>query len=921
MARQVVPETGSRRRTFSDDLYLLVGILGDVIQETAGADAFALEEAVRAGGKRLRNGDAGAGELLDALIQGADSDDLRMLIRAFTNYFQLNNLVEDSERIRRVRRRERENPDVPRRGSIHEAIGALARRGVSARQMQEMLDQADIRFVLTAHPTEARRRTIIDKLARIFHTIRDLDERQALPREVDRARTMMASAISGLWASNELRITQPTVQDELRATLVYFGASLAPVLTGIYRDIEEALEDVYPDQPVTVPSFIRFGSWIGGDRDGNPFVTPEVTVEALQMMRVAAIDLLYDRLRWLAGRVSVHNKMVPPTPLLNERLERYGAMFPQLDAFLAVNNEGEPYRHLLTLMRERLAATRDNAPHAYGTSGELLDDLRLVDRALREQHLGRIANGDLRDIIRLVDVFGFHLAVLDIRDHASRHRATVDWLFRHAGIEDDYAALPESTRVEVLRRAISDPRPLVYQHAAGVPDIAAEVLETFRTIRNHLNEQTTPVVPAYIISNSETASDLLEVLLLAKETGLCDTGGRNARIRIVPLFEERHTLQRAATTMHALLEMPEYRAALEDSGGVQEVMVGYSDSNKDAGYFASSWGLYQAQRQLADLFGEYGVDFMFFHGRGGAVGRGGGPTNKAILALPHNTVQGRIKVTEQGEVISTRYANPEIAHREIELAVGAVLAKSFPLRDWDGGEETPEEAATFACIMERMGEVSAATYRDLVYGDPDFVTFFYQATPIDAISRLQLGSRPAKRAGTNDIRQLRAIPWVFSWTQCRIILPGWFGLGTALQAAIDEYGLDQLQRLWLNRPFLHSTLSNAEMAIAKADMGIAARYIQLVQDETIRDRIWSRIREEYELTVRMILAVTGEERLHDRDPRLQRTFERRNPYVDPLSLIQVELLRRWRASDDDPELIEALQLAVNGIAGGLRNTG
>lgn len=406
-----------------------------------------------------------------------------------------------------------------------------------------------------------------------------------------------------------------------------------------------------------------------------------------------------------------------------------------------------------------------------------------------------------------------------------------------------------------------------------------------------------------------------------KESGLCDVGGRDARLRIVPLFEDRRSLQESPLVMRTLLDMPEYRAALESSGGVQEVMVGYSDSNKDAGYFASSWELFRAQRELADLFAGYGIEFMFFHGRGGAVGRGGGPTNKAILALPHNTVQGRIKMTEQGEVISTRYSTPEIAHRELELAIGAILAKSFPLRDWDGGDETPEQAQRFAEIMDRMSEVSTRKYRDLVYGDPDFTSFFYQATPIDAISRLQLGSRPAKRSSTNDITQLRAIPWVFSWTQCRIILPGWYGLGTALQFAIEEYGLEELQHLWEHKPSLHSTISNAEMAIAKADMSIAERYVQLVEDDEIRDRIWTQIRAEYDLTVRMILAITGEEKLHDRDPRLQRTFERRNPYVDPLSLIQVELLRRWRANGENPELIETLHLAVNGIAGGLRNTG
>ncbi len=908
-------------RSFSSDLYLLVGILGDVIQETAGADAFELEEAVRAGAKALRAGDPAASGQLDALITGADSDELRMLIRAFTNYFQLNNIVEDSERIRRVRRREAANPQSPRRGSIHEAIAALARRGITASQMQTLLDQADIRFVLTAHPTEAKRRTIIDKLSRIFATIRRLDEQGALPREVDRARTMMASAISGLWASNELRITQPTVQDELRATLVYFNVSIAPVLVDIYRDIEEGLAEVYPDETVTVPSFIRYGSWIGGDRDGNPFVTPDVTIEATELMRGAAIELLYDRLRWLAGRVSVHDAMVKPTPMLDPLLERYSEMFPDRYRELAVYNEGEPYRQVLTLMRERLEASRNRLSTGYQNANELLDDLRLVDAALRSQNMSRIANGDLKDIIRLVEVFGFHLAMLDVRDHAGRHHLTVDWMLRHARVEENYSELDVDERAALLQRIINEPRPLVYDHETDCPDVAQEVLTTFDTIRDHLLDHHTGKSPAYIISNAASPADMLEVLLLMKESGLCGVGGENAKLRIVPLFEDRQTLHDSPVTMRTLLEMPEYRLALESSGGVQEVMVGYSDSNKDAGYFASSWGLFRAQQNLAALFAEFDVEFEFFHGRGGAVGRGGGPTNKAILALPHNTVQGRIKMTEQGEVISTRYANPEIAHRELELAIGAVLAKSFPLRDWDGGDETPEEAARFAEIMERMDGVSTRKYRDLVYGDPDFVTFFYHATPIDAISRLQFGSRPAKRSSTNDINQLRAIPWVFSWTQSRIILPGWYGLGTALQDSIDEYGVDALQQVWQHKPFMHSTLSNAEMAIAKADMSIAERYVQLVENEAIRDRIWHQIREEYELTVQMLLTVTGEDRLHDRDPRLQKTIERRNPYVDPLSLIQVELLRRWRETGDDADLVETLHLSVNGIAGGLRNTG
>lgn len=913
--------TRERHRSFSDDLYLLAGLLGDVIRSVADEGAFALEEDVRAAAKDLRREVSGAGERLDALIESADTAELRMLIRAFTNYFQLNNIAEDSERIRRVRRREQQNPDSPRRGSIHETVQALARRGITAEQVTDLLAQAKVRFVLTAHPTEARRRTIIDKLSRIFATIRELDERDALPREVERARAWLASTIAELWTSNELRTQKPTVQDELRATLVYFNVSLIDTMTAIYRDIEEALAVVYPEQRVEVPPFVTFGSWIGGDRDGNPFVTPDVTVEALGIMRDTALGTLHERLTQLAGRISVSEAMVPPTRRLQPLLATYGAMFPELDQYLARNNAGEPYRHLLTLMRERLREVRSGGMHAYRTPQELLVDLREVEAALREQSAGMIVGGDLHDVIRIVEVFGFEMATLDLRDHAKRHEAAVAHMLAKAGVEADYAALDEAARQRVLVREIADPRPLVTLFDLDASTLPGEVIETFRTVRKLLNGAYPRAIETYIVSNTAAPSDLLEVLLLMKETGLAEPGGSGARLRIVPLFEEGGTLAASRETMGALLDEPVYRAALESSGGVQEIMVGYSDSNKDAGYFASSWGLYRAQEELAGLMSERGVPFMFFHGRGGAVGRGGGPTNKAILALPRDTVHGRIKITEQGEVISARYSTRPIAHREAELAVGAVLARSFPVRDWDGGEETAEEHEAIHAMMDRMAEVSTAAYRDLVYGDPDFVRFFHEATPIDAISRLQLGSRPAKRTTSSDIRDLRAIPWVFSWTQCRIILPGWYGLGTAMQAGIDAYGLDALRDVYERKPFFQTMLANAEMAINKADMGIARRYVDLVEDKELRDRIWARLQDEYRLTVEMLLRVTDQQRLHERTPTLQRTIERRNPYVDPLSIIQVELLRRWRRTPDDPDLIDTLHLAVNGIAGGLRNTG
>ncbi|HVL22882.1 MAG TPA: phosphoenolpyruvate carboxylase [Thermomicrobiales bacterium] len=908
-------------RSLSDDVYLLAGLLGEVIQSLAGEDAFALEEEVRSLAKQVRRDDQEASERLDGVIRDANTDDLRVLIRAFTNYFQLINLAEDSERIRRVRRREHAAPDDPRRGSIREAIQILVDRGVDAAQMRSLLAQAQVRFVLTAHPTEARRRTVIDKLARIFSVIRDLDERHALPREVRRARSWLASTIAELWSSNELRVQKPTVQDEVRAVLVYFGSTLVRVIPEIYRDLEETLADLYPGEEIEVPPFLTFGSWIGGDRDGNPFVTPEVTVEALHIMRDAATGYLELRLTELAGRLSVSDLMVRHVARVDPLLTRYGALFPELDHELAIINAGEPYRRLVTLFRERLRATRRGEAAGYARPSELVDDLREIEVALEEQSAAMIVGGELHDVIRIVQVFGFQFATLDIRDHAKRHEAAVTHMLAASGVEADYGALDEPARQALLVREIDNPRPIVPLDFDDFPDIPREVITTFRTIRSLLDSGFTGAMETYIVSNTETPSDILEVLLLMKESRLAAPGGDDARLRIAPLFEEGKTLQSAPQTMGTLLDAPAYRRALATSGGTQEIMIGYSDSNKDVGYLASSWELYQAQRQLAELLSARQVPFVFFHGRGGSVGRGGGPTNIAILALPVHTLNGRIKMTEQGEVISARYSTVPIAHRELELALGAILVQSFQTTDWRAQTEEKPDAGQFEAVLDDMADVSAATYRELVYGDPDFVSFFQEATPIDAISRLQLGSRPAKRASTNDIRDLRAIPWVFSWTQARIILPGWYGIGTALEEGVRRYGLEQIRTMERHWPFFAATLSNAELALSKADLGIAERYVRLVQDDDLRRRIGNQLRDEYHRSLRMILEITGQERLLDREPVLQRSIDRRNPYVDPLSVIQVELLRRWRQQPDDEDLIQTLHLAVNGIAGGLKNTG
>lgn len=906
---------GARR--LSDDVYLLAGLLGDVITSMAGEDAFALEEKARSLAKRLRTGDDSAGEELSTLVRDSDTSDLRILIRAFTNYFQLVNLAEDSERIRRLRAREHADPARARRGSIRDALQTMVEAGVDAEAMQHLLNGAHVRLVLTAHPTEARRRTVIAKLARIFATIRDLDERHALPHEVDRASDLLGSTIAELWSSNELRGTSPTVLDEVRGVLVYFGSTLVDVIPRLYRDLEDALKDAYPDQRIDVPPFLTFGSWIGGDRDGNPSVIPEVTEEALHVMRTAAASLLEHRLTELSGRLSLSDAMVAPSERLQPLIADYSRRFPELAERLEMHNAGEPYRQLVILMRERVRATGRSAPDGYHRASQLLDDLRTIEEALTEQSADMILGGELHDVIRLVEVFGLEFAQLDIREHAKRHAEALDEVLRASGVEERYLELDEESRRALLIREINDPRPLVPLDLEGLPEQARQVIDVFRMIRRLLSHGYHDAVQTYIISGTDDVSNMLEVLLLMKETRLAHVGGHDALLRIVPLFEEGGTLAASHETMRSLLDHPEYRNALDGAGGVQEIMIGYSDSNKDVGYLASTWRLHQAQRRLAALLEERNVAYEFFHGRGGSIGRGGGPTNVAVMALPAGTVNGRIKMTEQGEVISTRYSTEQIAHRELELTVGSILSHQVT---GDVVIDT-DERERFESVVERMAETSSAVYRALVYDDPEFITFFHQATPIDAIAQLQLGSRPAKRTPSNEIEDLRAIPWVFSWTQARMILPGWYGVGTALDDAIDRHGLELLMIMDRQWPFFNAMLANAEMALSKADLTIARRYADLVEDASLRERIWNRIESEFERSVDTITRIRGETVLLERDAVLRRSIDRRNPYVDPLSYIQVELLTRLRKNPDDEDVLKTLHLAVNGIAGGLKNTG
>ena len=908
----VTPE----RRTLSDDVHLLAGLLGEVLRESGGERAFAQTETARSLAKNLRGGDARAGSELDALVRGLSDGEAETLVRAFTNYFQLINLAEDSERIRRIRNREVAEGG-PRRGSLMEAVSLLASHGVDDAKLAQLLNDAQIRLVLTAHPTEARRRTVIAKLARIFGILRDLDERVLLPHEAERARQRLAHTIEEVWYSEEVRATELTVLDEVRTSLVYLLSTFADVIPGLYRDVEEAISTVYPGSVIVVPPLLVPGTWIGGDRDGNPNVTPEVTRQALDLMRSAAIGLLDDRLLELAGRLSVAESVSGPAPLLHPLIQTLADWFPEAATLVFRVNAGEPYRQALTLMRERLRATCENQLAGYAKSSELLQDLLIIDQSLRAQGADLIADGDLRDVIRLTQVFGFHLAVMDVREHAARHAAALDEVFRDTGVTPAYLDLDEQERSALLAREIDNSRPFIPVSLGRFSQETQDVVETFRVIAEALDGQHQGAIETYVISGAQAPSDVLAVLLLMKESGLAEPGGSGARLSIAPLFEQEQGLSDAPATMATLLHQPIYRRALQARGDLQEVMVGYSDSNKEIGFLGSAWALYKAQRDLTSLFKAEGIRHTFFHGRGGAIGRGGGPTNVAILALPPSSVSGRVKMTEQGEVIASRYATAPVAYRELELVSGAVLGSTIGVL----AAPAPSRLAAFEEVMAEMSAAAVSAYQNLIYGDPDMVRFFEQATPLAEISRLQIGSRPTRRQETRRIEDLRAIPWVFAWTQSRFLLPGWYGVGSGLERGREVFGPELLQAMDQEWPLFAATIANAEMALAKSDLSIAERYAGLVEDSALRNRIWARIQVEYERSTRQILHLTGQHRLLDREPVLRRSIDRRNPYVDPISFVQVELLRRMRSGSSHDSTLRAILRTVNGIAGGLKSTG
>ncbi|MDY3556346.1 phosphoenolpyruvate carboxylase [Gemmata sp. JC717] len=915
------------QKALGADIRLLGNLLGQAIRRLGGDAAFDLEEEVRAAAKELRtNPSPDAARRLRDRLGTLDVPKLRGLIRAFSVFFDLINLAEQQARVRALRHRAA-RPDPARAENAESALQSIARRGVPVEEVADHLARALVVPVFTAHPSEARRRSVLEKLAAVAQLLDKLEYGQPTPSERDALTDAIAEEVEALWLTDAVRSARPSVLDEVRQVLGVVEARLLDVVPKVYRKLESALEKVYPNHGRRVPAFLQFGSWIGGDRDGHPNVTHAVTAEAVRLQQETILGHYLQRIETLGGKLSHSAPFVAAGPALAASLAADAQLLPGV----AQGKPGEPYRAKCLMIAEKLRRTLAfvrthaddwgadaQAPPAgvYVGRGELLADLTLIADDLRRAGATASADGAVRDFVRLVEVFGLHLLTLDIRQHSAKHEAATAEVLAAAGVCPNYAALSADERFAVLAKELESARPLVPAHLPFSPD-TTEVVRTFRTMAAVLEQRCPEALGTYIISSTTEPAHLLEVLLFAREARLFRPAEGVSRIDVVPLFEALEPLRSARRIVARLLELPVYRRQVALRGNRQEVMIGYSDSNKESGFLQSAWALYRAQTELTELGRGAGVTIQFFHGRGGAVGRGGGPANYAILAQPKGTVDGRIRITEQGEMIADRYGHPAVAERHLEQVLDAVLRTSFP----DAAEGADPK---WLAALDALADSARKHYRGLVYEDPGFLAYFEQATCIGEIAELKIGSRPARRSGARSIEELRAIPWVFSWMQSRHTLPGWFGLGSAVAEFLraNPDGLAMLSDMYARWPFWRTLIDNSQMILAKADMVIARLYADLVTDQALAARIYGRIEGEYRAAVDAVCRITGQSALLERSPVLGTSIERRNPYVDPLSFIQLVLLDRLRnQSGPREELVTAVLESINGVASGLKNTG
>ena len=921
-------DAAEKNRPLVEDIRLLGRILGDVIREQEGAEAFELIERVRqlSVAYRLKQ-DASAGRVLDRLLKNLSADQTVTVIRAFSYFSHLANIAEDRHHIRRNEEHERHG-DL-REGSLAMAFERLHRADHRAAEIAQVLQGAYISPVLTAHPTEVQRKSILDAERAVAELIGQRDSLPT-PHARDDNEALLRARVTQLWQTRMLRTAKLTVHDEIENALSYYHATFLREIPRLYRDVEKALNGH------AVGGFLRMGHWIGGDRDGNPNVTAATLRHALSRQAEVALRHYLTEVHELGAELSMSGTLAPVSPAM----EALAQSSPDQN----VHRQDEPYRRALIGLYARLAASLQDltgtealrhavAPqNPYPDAAAFLADLRIIEASLRSHHAQALIAPRLAPLMRAVQVFGFHLATLDLRQSSDFHEAVLAELLRVARVEPDYSALGEADRRTLLLRLLNDARPLRVRGVTYSP-LAEGELEIFETARVARQRFGPEALRHYIISHTEEVSDLLEVLLLQKETGLLqgtlDDADKPAQAALitVPLFETIGDLRHAQTIMREFYALPGIVPLVVASGGEQDVMLGYSDSNKDGGFFTSNWELYRAEVALVEHFRElgreHGITLRLFHGRGGTVGRGGGPSYDAILAQPPGTVNGQIRLTEQGEVIGSKYANPDIGRRNLETLVAATLEATML-------HPTKSAPPAFLDAAAQISQASFTAYRKLVYETEGFTDYFFAATPIRELAELNIGSRPASRKATRAIEDLRAIPWGFSWGQCRVALTAWYGFGSAIEAFIGSgpdaaKRVELLQRMHKQWPFFRTLLSNLDMVLAKSDLRIAARYVELVDDKKGAKRIFGAIRAEWERVDGALTLITGESRRLQSNPALARSIEHRFPYLDPLNHLQVELLRRYRQRREGDTKVDRLQrgihLSINGIAAGLRNTG
>ncbi len=899
-----------------DDIRLLGRILGDTVRDQEGADLFDLVERIRQTSIRFhRDEDRLARRELEQNLDSMSNSETLRIVRAFSYFSHLANIAEDQNNIRQMRARSAASGS----GGLAETLAHAKAAGIGADALRSFFKTALVSPVLTAHPTEVRRKSTMDREMEVAAL---LDRRERVALTADEAAAsdeQLRREVLTLWQTNLLRRTKLTVLDEVANGLSFYDYTFLREVPRLINTLEDRLEEGGEQAAGELASFLRMGSWIGGDRDGNPFVTADVMRGTLRLQSSRVMQFYLEELHVLGSELSIAAHLADISEELRNLAERSPDTSP--------HRIGEPYRLAVSGIYARLTATAEKlqveitrrpvgkgAP--YGSVKEFQADLDVLHRSLISNNARVIARGRLRLLRRAVDCFGFHLARLDIRQNSAVHERTIAELMDAASPGMSYLALGEDARISLLTNELRSPRSLVSPFVKYSDETMGE-LNVFHAAAEAHAKFGSDAIPQCIISMCKSMSDMLEVAVLLKEVGLVHPSGRSA-INIVPLFETIEDLQASSVIMDRMLSLHDYRRLVDSCGGVQEVMLGYSDSNKDGGFVTSGWELYKAEIGLVEVFERHHVRLRLFHGRGGSVGRGGGPSYDAIIAQPGGAVNGQIRITEQGEIISSKYSNAEVGRSNLEILAAATLEASLL---------HPRQSAPrreYLTAMDELSNLAFKAYRGLVYETEGFVDYFWASTVINEIATLNIGSRPASRKKTRAIEDLRAIPWVFSWAQCRLMLPGWYGFGSAVEQWIAQHpdkGMPFLKELYKEWPFFRMLLSNMDMVLAKSSIAIASRYAELVPDEALREKIFGRIRREWHSCIETLLDIMGQDRLLQGNPLLERSVRHRFPYLDPLNHVQVELLKEHRAQNPDEQVLRGIQLTINGISAGLRNTG